>query len=247
MIRAVESRTTDKPRVLIVDDEDAIRDGLAPFLARTGYEVETASDGVEALERLRGGGLDIVVCDIVMPRMDGRELVRRLRADGDWTPVILLTQVGASFERSAALEEGADDYLNKPFDPQELVARIRAVLRRAVRGQPSLTSALRLRSGPLTLDRSARRIWLDGDEVYLTPKAALLLEYLMSHPDELHTRPQLLEQLWGFERGTSSRAVDHRIAEIRRVLADDPAQPRFVETVQSLGYRFVGRVERAGS
>jgi DNA-binding response OmpR family regulator len=237
----------DKPRVLLVDDEDAIRDGLAPFLSRSGFEVRTASDGVEALETLRAEAADIVVCDIMMPRMDGREVVRTLRADGDWTPVILLTQVGASFERSAALEEGADDYLNKPFDPQELLARLRAVLRRSVKGQPSLAASTRLQSGPLTFDRSARRIWLDGVEVYLTPKASLLLEYLMSHPDELHTRPQLLEQLWGFERGMSSRAVDHRVAEIRRVLGDDPASPRFVETVTSLGYRFVGRVDRPTS
>ncbi len=237
----------DRPRVLLVDDEDAIRDGLAPFLSRSGFEVRTASDGVEALDALRADAADIVVCDIMMPRLDGREVVRTLRADGDWTPVILLTQVGASFERSAALEEGADDYLNKPFDPQELLARLRAVLRRSVKGQPSLAAATRLQSGPLTFDRSARRIWLDGVEVYLTPKASLLLEYLMSHPDELHTRPQLLEQLWGFERGMSSRAVDHRVAEIRRVLGDDPASPRFVETVTSLGYRFVGRVDRPAS
>lgn len=230
--------------MLLVDDEEAIRDGLAPFLARSGFEVTTASDGVEAIEAIAGAGADIVVCDVMMPRMDGREVVRALRADGDWTPVLLLTQVGASFERSAALEEGADDYLNKPFDPADLVARIRAVLRRAVKGQPSLATATRLQSGSLTFDRSARRIWLAGVEIYLTPKAALLLEFLMSHPGELHTRPQLLEQLWGFERGVSSRAVDHRVAEIRRVLRDDAGSPLFVETVQSLGYRFVGRVDR---
>lgn len=235
----------ERPRVLLVDDEEAIRDGLAPFLSRSGFDVSTAADGEEALGLLRAGGIDIVVCDIVMPHTDGREVVRRLRAAGDWTPVILLTQVGASFERSAALEEGADDYLNKPFDPHELLARIRAALRRAVQGQLSLSAATRLRSGPLVFDRSARRIFLGDREVYLTPKATLLLEHLMSHPDELHTRPALLERLWGFEQGVSSRAVDHRVAEIRRVLGDDAAAPRFVETVQSLGYRFVGAVDRA--
>lgn len=236
---------TDRPEVLLVDDEDAIRDSLAPFLTRSGFEVSTAADGEAALAMLTRAAVDIVVSDIMMPKLDGRSLVRELRRREDWTPVILLTQIGASFERSAALEEGADDYLNKPFDPQELVARIRAVLRRSAKGQQPLATASRLRSGPLVFDRTARRIWVGDVEVYLTPKASLLLEFLMAHPDELHTRPQLLEQLWGFERGMSSRAVDHRIAEIRRVLGDDPATPSFVETVQSLGYRFVGRVGRA--
>lgn len=230
-------------RVLLVDDEETIRDGLAPFLGRSGFEVTTAADGRAALDALAGGAVDIVVSDILMPGMDGRELVRRLRAADNWTPIILLTRVGASFERSAALEEGADDYLNKPFDPTELVARIRAVLRRARRGQPSLTTSPILRSGPLVLDRAARRVHLAGTEVFLTPKASLLLDYLMAHPDELLTRPRLLEALWGFDIAVGSRAVDHRIAEIRRVLGDDANQPRFVETVQSLGYRFCGRVE----
>lgn len=247
MITLVEPGRGERPRVLLVDDEESIRDGLGAFLSRSGFDVSAAADGVAALERLRSWPCDIVVCDVMMPRMDGRETVRRLRAEDDWTPVILLTQVDASFERSAALEEGADDYLTKPFDPQELVARIRAVLRRSVKGQPSLATAPRLRSGPLVIDRSARRIWLDGAEVSLTPKASMLLEFLMSRPDELHTRTALLEQLWGFERGVSSRAVDHRVAEIRRVLGDDPASPRFVETAQSLGYRFVGRVDRTGA
>jgi DNA-binding response OmpR family regulator len=138
------------------------------------------------------------------------------------------------------------DYLNKPFDPAELVARVRAVLRRAVPGKPPLMASTRLTSGPLVVDRSARRVWLDDVEVMLTPKASLLLDYLMTHPGELHTRTDLLAALWGFDFPVSSRAVDHRIAEIRRVLHDDAAAPRFVQTVQSLGYRFVAPV-RIGS
>ena len=121
----------DAPHVLLVDDERAILDGLAPFLERSGLRVSTAGDGQQALDVHAATPADILVCDVLMPRLDGRSLVRRLRAGGDWTPVVLLTQVGESYERSAALEEGADDYLNKPFDPQELLARVRAVLRRA--------------------------------------------------------------------------------------------------------------------
>lgn len=238
--------TEHPPRVLLVDDEQSILDGIAPFLTRSGMDVTTAADGQEALDRHAAAPADILVCDVLMPRVDGRAVVRRLRAAGDWTPVVLLTQVGESYERSAALDEGADDYLNKPFDPQELLARVRAVLRRAVPGQPSLAAAERLVSEDLVLDRSARRLWLAGEELSLTPKASLLLDYLMTHPGELHTRERLLSDLWGFETAISSRAVDHRVAEIRRVLRDDPAQPRYVETVQALGYRFCGRVRRGG-
>jgi DNA-binding response OmpR family regulator len=177
--------------------------------------------------------------------VDGREALRRLRKAGNWTPVLLLTQVGASAERAMALEEGADDYLNKPFDPHELVARIRAVLRRARPGQPPLATAARLASGPLLLDRAAHRLWLDGRELPLTPKATALLEYLLTHPDELISRERLLDAVWGWDYPTGTRTVDTRIAELRRALGDDPAAPRFIETVPGQGYRFVGAVEAA--
>jgi DNA-binding response OmpR family regulator len=178
-----------------------------------------------------------------MPRLGGREVLRRLRQEGNWTPVILLTQVGESTERAMALEEGADDYLNKPFDPHELVARIRAVLRRARPGQPPLASAQKLVCGRLVLDRPSRRAYLSSEELHLTPKAAALLEYLMTHPDELLTRDRLLDAVWGWDYPAGTRTVDTRIAELRRELDDDPADPRFIETVPGQGYRFVGDVE----
>ncbi|MGD8753230.1 MAG: response regulator transcription factor, partial [Anaerolineales bacterium] len=170
-------------------------------------------------------------------------LLRQLRQQDDWTPVILLTQVGEATERAMALEEGADDYLNKPFDPYELVARIRAVLRRARPGQPSLSASWTLACGDLTLDRRARRAHLAGGELTLTPKALLLLEYLMTHPDELVSRERLLDVVWGWDYPVGSRAVDSRVAELRRVLDDDPSQPRFIETVPGQGYRFAADVE----
>jgi DNA-binding response OmpR family regulator len=232
-----------KSKVLLVDDEPAITANLAPFLERSGFTVAVAADGAEALQQASEFGPDLVVLDVLMPKIDGREVLRRLRQAGDWTPIILLTQVGESTERAMALEEGADDYLNKPFDPHELVARIRAVLRRAHPGQPPLTSASRLVSGDLRLDRQARRAYLGSGELHLTPKAMALLEYLMTHPDELLIRDRLLDAVWGWDYPTGTRTVDTRIAELRRVLGDDPVEPLYIETVPGQGYRFVGHVE----
>lgn len=233
-----------KPQLLLVDDEQAITDNLAPFLERSGFAVTTAGDGLAALQAIADAVPDLVILDVLMPRLDGRETLRRLRQSNAALPVILLTQVGEATERAMALEEGADDYLNKPFDPHELVARIRAVLRRARPGQPSLAAAQQLQSGTLRLDRVSRRVWQASQELALTPKAIALLEYLMTHPDELISRERLLDVVWGWEYPAGTRAVDTRIAELRRTLGDDAAAPRYIETVPVQGYRFIGVVER---
>ncbi len=231
-----------KPKILLVDDESAITENLAPILERAGLNVTIAAEGEEALQKAAAVSPDLVILDILMPKMDGREVLRQLRHDGNWTPVILLTQVGDSVERAMALEEGADDYLNKPFDPHELVARIRAVLRRARPGQPPLATAARLVSRDLTFDRRSKRAWLAGEELMLTPKALVLLEYLMTHPDELLSRERLLDVVWGWDYPVGTRATDTRIAELRRALKDDPINPHYIETVAGQGYRFVGEV-----
>lgn len=232
--------TTARPRLLLVDDDEAIRSNLAPFLERAGFDVEVAVDGEDALVRVAGSPPDVIVLDVMMPRLDGREVLRRLRGQQNFVPVVLLTQVGESVERAAALEEGADDYLNKPFDPQELTARIRAILRRSIAGTPPLAASQSLTSGALRIDRVARRTWVDGREATVTPKAFALLEYLITHPDEVITRDRLLASVWGYDFPVTSRAVDHRVAELRRVIGEEP-----IETVSGVGYRFVGRVERS--
>jgi DNA-binding response OmpR family regulator len=207
--------------------------------------VRVAADGEDALQETSSFAPDLIVLDVLMPRLDGREVLRKLREKGDWTPIILLTQVGESAERAVALTEGADDYINKPFDPHELVARIKTVLRRASPGQPSLSVARRLRSGNLVVDRRKRRAYLNSVEIHLSPKAILLLDYMVTHPDELLVRERLLEAVWGWDFPIGSRTIDTRVAELRRVLGDDSSDPQFIETVPGQGYRFIGEVEKA--
>ena len=236
----------DRPTILLADDDPTIADTLAPFLERAGFHVLVVSDGMNALEKAQAHHPELIILDVLMPRMDGRETLRRLRKANVWTPTILLTQVGEASERALALEEGADDYLNKPFDPHELLARIRAVLRRARPGERSLSTAWMLTAKDLTLDRRARRAALAGKVLDLTPKALAVLEHLMTHPDEAVTRERLLDVVWGWEYPAGTRTVDTRMAELRRALNDDPAEPRFIETIPGEGYRFIASVRGEG-
>lgn len=233
-------------RILLADDEKALTSYVAPILERAGFAVTVVQDGNAALRETLRKCPDLIVLDLLMPGLDGREVCRRLRAAGNWTPVIMLTQVNSQVDKVLSLEEGADDYLCKPFDPHELVARIRAVLRR--RGdrprQAPLSTASRLRSGDLILDRKARRVYKGEQPLELTPKAWALLEYLMLHPDEVLSRERLLDAVWGWDYPAATRAVDVRIAEIRQALEDDPEHPTFIETIIGVGYRFSASVER---
>lgn len=233
-------------RLLVVDDDTAITDSLAPLLRREGFEVAVAHDGRTALAAVEFREPDLIVLDVMLPGLDGRAVLRQLRAAGRQVPVVLLTSVGEAGERARALDEGADDYLNKPFDHHELVSRARAILRRTSQGVPSLAGSSRLRSGELLADRVSRRFWLRGKELTLTPKAGALLDFFLTHPDELLSRDRLLEVVWGFEHPIGTRAVDHRIAELRRVLADDPVSPTWLTTIPGLGYQFCAEVTVAG-
>ena len=233
-------------RVLLVDDEKTITANLSPLLQWSGFEVDVATDGIEALEKVAGFQPDIIVLDVDMPRMDGRTVLKALRAQENWVPIILLTKHGESLERTMALEAGADDYLNKPFESHELIARIKAILRRAQRGQPSLSNAQRLVTGSISLDRHTRRVQKEGRELQLTPKAVSLLEYFMLHPDELMSRERLLDTIWGWSYPTGTRTVDTRVAELRQVLGDDAQNPKFIETIPGQGYRFLAPVTGEG-
>ncbi len=229
-------------KILLVDDDEALLATLKTFLELSGFTVLTAKNGVEALAIVTECRPALIVLDVLMPQLDGRETLRQLRRCEDWTPVILLTQVTGVTQRIMAIDEGADDYLNKPFDPHELVVRIRAILRRTQAGQQPLLTSRRLRSANVMLDRSARRVYIGDDEQPLTAKSLSLLEHFMTHPNELLTREHLLDAVWGWESAIGERVVDTRVAELRKVLQDDPANPHFIETVPGSGYRFIAQV-----
>lgn len=225
--------------LLLVDDDASITSQVGAFLERAGYRVHCEADGARALERVDAIRPDLVILDVLLPGMDGRAILRALRARGDRRPVILLTKIGKASERALALEEGADDYLNKPFSSRELLARIGAVLRRARSDSVPLSSAWKLSAGRLTLDRRARRAALDGTPLAIKPKTLALLEYFMTHPDELMTRERLLNDVWSWDYPAGQRTVDTRVAELRRALHDDADRPAFIETVPNEGYRFI--------
>lgn len=237
--------TLCKPHVLLADDETAITDYLKPMLERAGFDVTVASNGDSAFKQITSLHPDIAVLDVIMPGLDGREICRRLRTADNWTPVIMLTQVSTTTDKVLSLEEGADDYICKPFDPQELIARIKVILRRreiAPQRKP-LSLSTRLHSGEILLDRRSRRVEKGGCYLDLTPKALALLEHLMLHPERVMTREQLMDVVWGWAQPVATRAVDMRIAELRRVLGDEADHPTYIETVIGVGYRYLAQVE----
>ncbi|MCK8114942.1 response regulator transcription factor [Anaerosoma tenue] len=222
-------------RALVVDDEANIRELVGLYLQSAGLEVEYCTDGAEAISRACGGGCDIVVLDIMLPSMDGIEVCRRIRERSD-VPIIMLTAREGDLDKVGALETGADDYVTKPFSPPELVARVRALIRRA--GTHAATSAP-IRIGTLELDPATRDVSVAGSHVALTAREFDLLHALARQPGVVLTRRQLLEAAWGFAEYVDERGVDVHIRHIREKLGDDAAAPRFVETVRGVGYRAV--------
>jgi two-component system alkaline phosphatase synthesis response regulator PhoP len=223
--------------ILVVDDEESIRDMLTRFLTAEGFAVETAGDGAAALAAARRLQPDLVVLDVMLPGMDGFEILRRLR-ESSQVYVLMLTARAEEMDKVVGLTVGADDYLTKPFSPRELVARVKALLRRQ-RGAPDRPPVLEF--GRLRIDPGERRIWKDGAEIPLTSLEFNLLLALAGHPRLVLTRPQLIEQVWGADFYGDERVVDVHIKELRRKLEDDPARPVLLTTVRNIGYRFEGR------
>ncbi|HTI33176.1 MAG TPA: response regulator transcription factor [Miltoncostaea sp.] len=215
--------------VLVVDDERAIRRLLRMYLTDAGFTVAEAGTGEEAIEQVRRGGIDIVLLDLMLPGMDGYEVCRRLRETTS-TPVIMLTARGEEAHRVTGLELGADDYVTKPFSPVEVVARVKAVMRR-VSAPPDPNRVLR--AGPAQLEPSSRRVTLDGREVELTRLEFDLLAELAAHPRVVYTRERLLEKVWGYQSAVGGKTVDVHVANLRRKLGDDIG----IVAVRGVGYR----------
>ena len=232
------------PHVLVVDDDREIRDLLAGFLRRHGYRIETAADGREMFAALGAGRFDLIVLDLMLPGEDGLSLCRRVRADSD-LPIIMLTAVGEDTDRIVGLEVGADDYLPKPFNPRELLARIRAVLRRATEDhrQPECDRSRRFEFHGWMLDAVRRCLHApDGAPVDLTAGEYGLLLTLLEHPGRVLNRDQILDLTRGREAGPFDRSVDIQVSRLRRKIEDDPKRPALIKTVRSGGYVFAGEV-----
>ena len=221
-------------RILIADDEPDLRRMLSAYLKAEGFAPSVAADGREALERMRAETPDLVVLDVGMPGIDGLEVLRRIRADSD-VPVIMLTARSEEVDRVVGLTVGADDYVTKPFSPRELAARIKAVLRRGRR--PGDDEVLRF-SG-FTIDPARREVLHDGKPISLTTLEFDLLAALASAPGRVFTRDQLLQRVWGWDYFGVDRVVDVHIANIRKAIGDDAADPAIIGTVRGVGYRLI--------
>ncbi len=220
--------------VLVVDDEATVRDVVRRYLEHDGYAVRTATTGAEALAMIDASTPDLIVLDLMLPEVQGEEVCRRVRAKSD-VPIIMLTARGREPERLLGLELGADDYLVKPFSPRELVARVKAVLRRSASEE---TSERKVVAAALEIDPVARTVTRDGDPVALTAKEFDLLYFLASHHGRVFTRDQLLERVWGWDYEGDSATVTVHIRRLRAKIEPDDQHPRHLQTVWSVGYKF---------
>ncbi len=226
---------SSKGAVLVVDDEPTILDVVGRYMERAGYETHRAASGPEALRLADEHHPDLVVLDLMLPGIDGIEVMRRLHErPGPRIAVILLTARGEESDRLVGLRRGADDYVVKPFSPAELVARVDAVLRRV---SPPDSEAPPIVHGALRIEPASRRVLLDGAELSLTMREFDLLAYLAEHPGRVYSRDQLMESVWGEPYFNDTSTVTVHVRRLRAKLGDDPDEPRFIETVWGVGYR----------
>jgi len=224
--------------ILVVDDDATIRDILERYLRREGFAVRTTADGQTALHTASTEKPDLIVLDLMLPQLDGWELCRRLRAETT-IPILMLTARGEEYERILGLGLGADDYVTKPFSPGEVVARIKAIFRRIDMARavaPLREEIIRVRS--IVIVPRARQVTQAGKQVVLTPKEFDLLHFLASHPRQVFSQQQLLDQVWGYTYAGETSTVTVHVRHLREKIEGDPAHPHFIETVWGVGYRF---------
>jgi len=234
-----ESRAPVHHRILVVEDESEIRELIRYNLEREGFTVEEEGDGASALTRIRRRAPDLIVLDLMLPGMPGLEICRQVRADAELAglPILVVTARGAEVDRVIGLEMGADDYVVKPFSPRELVARVRALLRRSGQAVEPSSDGLYER-GRLRIDFDTYQVWVDGERRTLALREFELLRFFVQHPMRVYTREQLLDMVWGRDTFVEPRTVDVHVRRLRQHIERDDANPKLILTVRSVGYRF---------
>jgi DNA-binding response OmpR family regulator len=224
--------------ILVIDDDATIRDVLERYLRREGFAVRTTADGQTALQTVSTEKPDLIVLDLMLPQLDGWEVCRRLRAETT-VPILMLTARGEEYERILGLGLGADDYVTKPFSPGEVVARIKAIFRRIdmARAVAPLREEL-IHARSIVIDPRTRQATVSGKQVSLTPKEFDLLHFLASHPRQVFSQQQLLDQIWSYTYAGQTSTVTVHIRHLREKIEEDPARPQLIETVWGVGYRF---------
>jgi len=238
MAGVISAPQTATRTILLVEDEPTLLEALRYNLAKEGYQVVTAMDGIDALDQAREAKPDLVILDLMLPRLDGLEVCRAVRRDSS-VPIIMLTAKDGEADTVLGLEMGADDYMAKPFRLRELLARVRAHLRRAEapRVDPSTAGSDRAHFGRIGIDRESRRVFRDQSEIALTLKEFDLLDYLRANSGKAISREVLLDKVWGYGFAGDSRTVDVHIRWLREKIEDDPANPRHIKTVRGIVYR----------
>jgi len=226
----------DGAKILIVEDEAMVADVVSRYLRRDGFQVLLAADGQAALDIAREQSPDLVLLDLMLPKIDGLEVCRRLRA-GSQVPIIVVTAKGDETDRIVGLELGADDYVSKPFSPRELVARVRAVLRRSKPALVGATSGVALRVGPIEVDPAGRSATVEKQPVELTAKEFDLLWFLARNAGQVFSRTQLLDQVWDYDYFGDESTVTVHIHRLRTKIEPDPVRPRYLKTVWGVGYK----------
>lgn len=234
------SSDSGRKKILVVEDDRNLLAALRYNLAAEGYAVETAPDGAQALKMARENGPDLIVLDLMLPIMGGLEVCRVLRREGSVAPILMLTARDSEVDRVVGLEVGADDYVTKPFSVRELLARVGALLRRVemLRSSGEEQAPQRIAAGALDINPASRTVRLNGKEVPMRPREFDLIAYMAARPARVFTREQLLEQVWGFDYSGDTRTVDVHVRWLRMKIEDDPANPRRLQTVRGVGYRF---------
>ena len=230
----------ESPRILLVEDEPGLQLTLSDRLRGEGYEVDTAGDGQTGLDKAATGEFDLVLLDVMLPRKNGFDVLRDLRQRGLETPVIMLTARGQVVDTVVGLKLGADDYLSKPFEMMELLARIEARLRRRTTPAATTPASEGYQFGEVRMDFRSAEVFRGTDLVELSAREYQLLRYLIEHRNEVISRDQLLNEVWGYNAMPSTRTVDVHVAWLRQKIEPNPRHPQFLLTVHGLGYRFVG-------